>query len=165
VATLAIPQFAAAGQATQKATTKSGTTSDRASETLKSPTPSSQLPRLWHSDATKHDFRVDVTGDVLHAEWINIPAAVAKQGAYIRTECRRSGAKWVGTSKINMAFAIPGAPAGKDTKMCSLTVRFEVDSVSAEKISGHSEAINAFDVNTCRMEQTKWAEFTWVPKK
>jgi hypothetical protein len=64
-----------------------------------------------------------------------------------------------------MLFGIPGAPTGKDTKLCSLTVRFEVDSVSAEKITGHSESLRNFDVNTCRVLQTSWVEFTWVPKK
>jgi hypothetical protein len=164
-AALAISQFAGAEQATAKATTKTTTTADQKSASAKSPAAIGKLPKLWRSDATKHDFRVEVTGDLFRAEWVNIPAAVAKQGAYIRTECRRTGAKWVGSSKINMAFAIPGAPTGKDTKMCSLTVRFEVDSISAEKITGHSEAIKAFDVNACRAEQMKWAEFSWVPKK
>ena len=164
-AALAISQFAGAEQTAPKATTKPTTTADQKSPPAKSATAIGKLPKLWHSDATKHDFRVDVTGDLFRAEWVNIPAAVAKQGAYIRTECSKTGAKWVGSSKINMAFAVPGAPAGKDTKLCSLTVRFEVDSISAEKITGHSEAIKAFDVNACRAEQMKWAEFSWVPKK
>ena len=126
---------------------------------------SGQLPKIWRSDSTQHEFRVDVTNDLFHAEWVNIPPAAAKRGAYIRTECRRTGSKWVGSSSVNMLFAIPGAPTGKDTKLCSFTVRFEVDSLSAEKITGHSESIHAFDVNACRAEQTKWAEFTWIPKK
>lgn len=125
----------------------------------------SKLPKIWHSEATKHDFRVEVTNDLFRAEWVDMPPAAAKQGAYIRTECRRAGTKWVGSSRVNMLFAIPGAPSGKDTKVCALTVRFEVDSVSPEKITGHSEAIHAFDVNACRVEETKWGSFTWVPKK
>ncbi len=124
-----------------------------------------KLPKLWYSEATKHDFRVEVTNDLFRAEWVNIPSAAAKQGAYIHTECRRAGSKWEGTSRINMLFAIPGAPTGKDTKLCSLTVRFEVDSITAEKIMGHSEALRSFDVNACRVQESKWGEFTWIPKK
>jgi hypothetical protein len=123
----------------------------------------SKLPKLWHSDASKHEFRVQVTDDLFRAEWVNIPPAVAQQGAYIRTECRRVGAKWEGTSHINMPFAI--TPTGKDTKMCLLKVRFEVDSITPEKIAGHSESLHGFDVNACRVQETKWAEFSWVPKK
>jgi len=126
---------------------------------------SDQLPKIWHSETTQHDFRVEVTKDLFRAEWVNIPPAAAKQGASIHTECRRTGSKWVGRSSINMLFAIPGAPAGKDTKLCSLTIRFEVDSVSPEKITGRSEALHSFDVNSCRVDQTSWGEFTWVPKK
>ena len=123
------------------------------------------LPKTWHSPATKRDFRVEVTNDLFRAEWINLPAPAARQGAYIRTECRRAGAKWVGESNINMVFAIPGAPVGKDTKVCHLTVRFEVDSITPEKITGHSEALRDFDVNACQVRQTSWGAFTWVPKK
>jgi hypothetical protein len=125
----------------------------------------SQLPKIWHSETTQNDYRVEVTKDLFRAEWINIPSASAKQGVYIRTECRRAGSKWVGTSTVNRLFGIPGAPAGKDTKMCTLTIRFEVDSISPEKITGYSEALHSFDVNACRVNQTSWKEFTWVPKK
>jgi len=126
---------------------------------------SGQLPKIWHSQATQHDYRVELTKDLFRAEWVNIPPAAAKQGAYIHTECRRTGSKWVGSTSIKMLFAVPGAPPGKDTKLCSLTMRFEVDSVSPEKITGHSEALHIFDVNACRVQETRWGEFTWIPKK
>jgi len=126
---------------------------------------SGQLPKIWHSETTNHDFRVEVTNDSFHAEWVNLPPIAAKQGAYIRTECRRAGTKWEGSSSIKMISAIPGAPAGKDTKLCSLTLRFEVDSISPEKITGRAEALHAFDVNSCRVQETRWGDFTWVPKK
>ena len=125
----------------------------------------SKLPKVWHSDATKHDFRVEVTNELFRADWINVPPLAAKQGAHIHTECRKTGAKWVGTSDIKMLFAVPNAPPGSDTKLCSFNVRFEVDSITPLKISGHSDALHGFDVSTCRVQQTKWAEFSYVPKK
>ncbi len=156
MALLMISQFTAAAQ-------KPATPAKSATATSKPA--SSQLPKIWHSEITKHDFRVEVANDLFRAEWVNIPPAAAKQGAHIRTECRRAGSKWVGSSNISMLFAIPGAPTGKDTKLCSLTVRFEVDSISAEKITGHSESLRNFDVNACRVQQTSWGGFTWIPKK
>lgn len=156
VALLAIPQHAAAAEQPTPPPKPSSATGKGAS---------GQLPKLWHSVSSQHDFRVELTDNVFRAEWVNIPPAAAKQGVYIRTECRRSGAKWVGSSSLNMLFAVRGAPAGKDTKVCHLTVRFEVDSLSAEKISGHSEKLKDFDVNTCQVRQTSWGEFTWVPKR
>jgi len=124
-----------------------------------------KLPKLWHSEGSKHDFRVEVTNDLFKAEWVNLPPVPAKQGAYIRTECRRAGPKWVGTSKLKMVFAVSNAPPGQDTKLCELTVRFEVDSISTEKIAGYSETLKDFDVNTCKVRSSKWAEFAWTPKK
>ena len=156
VALLAICSFAAAAQKS---------TGD-AKPAPAAPKPAGgQIPKLWHSETTQHDFRVDVTKDLFRAEWVNVPPAAAKQGAHIRTECRHTGNKWVGSSNVSMLVGIPNAPAGKDVKLCSFNVRFEVDAVSPEKITGHSESLHSFDVNTCRVEQTKWAEFTWVPKK
>jgi hypothetical protein len=136
----------------------------KSAATTSQPT-SGRLPKLWHSTSTQKDYRVEVTNDLFRAEWVNIPPVAAKQGAYIRTECRRAGSKYVGVSRLNMLVDIPGAPAGKNTKLCSFTVRFEVDSISAEKIAGHGESVHDFDVNTCRVLQAGWAEFTWVPKK
>jgi hypothetical protein len=49
--------------------------------------------------------------------------------------------------------------------MCHLTIRFEVDSITPEKITFHSEAMRNFDPTKCQLLQTAWEEFTWVPKK
>ena len=161
IALLLIPQFTAAAQ---KPTTPAQP--GAAPPATSTPPPAiGKLAKIWHSEVTNHDFRVEATNDLFRAEWVNIPPAAAKQGAYIRTECRRAGSMWQGSSRIKMLFAIPGAPAGKDTKLCSLTVRFEVDSISAEKITGHSEALRSFDANTCKVQETKWGDFTWIPKK
>jgi len=158
-AVMALLVFSLFSAAAQKPTTQAPPTPTTSNPTI------GQLPKLWRSETTQHDFRVEVTKDMFRAEWVNLPPAAAKQGAYIHTECRRAGSKWVGRSSVNMLFNILGAPAGKETKMCNLTMRFEVDSVSPEKITGHSEALHSFDVNSCRVDQTSWGEFTWVPKK
>ncbi len=125
-----------------------------------------QLPKLWHSEASNKDFRLEVNGDVFRADWINLPAAAAKDGASMRIECRRTGTKWVGSSSVYQAFADSSAPAGKNTqKMCHLTTRFEVDSITPEKIVFHTEALRGFDFSKCQVLKTAWAAFAWVPKK
>jgi hypothetical protein len=126
---------------------------------------SGQLPKIWHSQASHKDFRMEVKGDVFRADWVNIPPAAAKDGASMRIECRRTGTKWVGTSSVFQGFAIPGAPAGKDIKMCRLTVRFEVDSITPDKITFHSEVLRDFDTAKCQMLKTAWEGFAWTPKK
>ncbi len=161
VATLQISAFAQ--EDASKGTTRAIAPAKPGSTPTK--TASRPFPKLWQSTSSHHDFRVDVTNDVFHAVWVNIPPAAAKQGSYIRTECNRTGSKWVGFSNINMLFGIPGAPPGKDTKVCNFRVRFEVDSISPEKITGHSEALQDFDVNACQVRKANMAAFTWMPKK
>jgi len=127
---------------------------------------SGQLPKIWRREGSLKEFRVEFKGDVFHAEWINIPAAAAKDGTFMRIECRKTGTKWVGSSSVYQGIANPKAPAGEDTKkMCHLTSRFEVDSVTPEKITFHTEALRDFDYAKCQVLKTAWEEFTWVPKK
>jgi len=140
-------------------------TPDGKSATGTSNAATGKLPKVWHSESSKKDFRVEVTNDLFRADWVNIPPAAAKQGAYIHTECRRTGTKWVGSSSVYQGIAIPGAPAGKDIKMCHLTVRFEVDSITPQKITFHSEAMRNIDAAKCQLLQTAWVGFAWIPKK
>lgn len=156
MALLVISQFTAA---VQKPTTpaQAATATDKPS--------SSPLPTIWHSEASHKDFRVGIKGDMFQADWINIPAAAAKSGASMRIECRRTGTKWVGSASVYQGIAVPGAAAGKDVKMCRLTVRFEVDSITPQKITFHSEAMRNIDAAKCQLLQTAWEEFSWLPKK
>jgi hypothetical protein len=138
---------------------------DAKSTSASSKSASAELPKIWHIDAKHKDFRVQVTNDLFRADWVNIPSDAAKQGAYIHTQCRRVGDKWVGTSSVYQAAAVSKDPAVKTTKMCHLTIRFEVDSITPEKITFHSEAMRNFDPAKCQLLQTAWEEFAWVPKK
>jgi hypothetical protein len=157
VALLAISPFTAAAQKP---------TAEAKSATAASKPASARLPKLWHSEASHKDFRVEVKGDVFLADWVNIPAAAAKDGASMRIECRRTGTKWVGSSSVYQGFADPAAPAGKDIKkMCHLTTRFEVDSITPEKIAFHTEALRDFDYSKCQVLKTAWEGFAWIPKK
>ena len=119
------------------------------------------LPQVWKSASTGKEYRVKVEGDRFSAEWSNIPPLAAKQGAYIRSECRRTGSRWIGTSRILLGCALPD---GK-TKMCPMLLRFEVDFVSPDRITGGGEILRDFDCGTCAVRQTGWGPFTWTPKK
>jgi hypothetical protein len=123
------------------------------------------LSKIWKSPKTNHEYRVQVENDVFYAEWVNIPPDAAKQGAYIRTECRRAGTKWIGISRILLPCAKPGEAKGKTTNACRMALRFEVDSISPERISGHGETLKDFDCGKCEVRQTGWADFVWVPKR
>ena len=119
------------------------------------------LPQVWRSTTTGKEYRVRIDGDRFTAEWSNIPPEAAKQGAYIRSECRRSGTRWIGTSRILLSCPLPD---GK-TKMCPMLLRFEVDFISSDRISGGGEILREFDCSSCEVRKTGWGPFSWTPKK
>jgi len=119
------------------------------------------LPQVWKSASTGKEYRVKVEGDRFTAEWSNLPPQAAKQGAYIRSECHRSGSRWIGTSRILLACPLPD---GK-TKMCPMILRFEVDFVSSDRITGGGEILRDFDCGSCEVRQTGWGPFSWEPKR
>lgn len=119
------------------------------------------FPQLWKSASSGKEYRVKVESDRFTAEWSNIPPQAAKQGAYIRSECRRTGSRWIGTSRILLGCALPD---GK-TKMCPMLLRFEVDFISPDRITGGGEILRDFDCGTCEVRKTGWGPFTWTPKK
>jgi hypothetical protein len=119
--------------------------------------------KIWKSETTGKEYRVRIEKDRFYAEWVAPPDA-AKQGAYIRSECRRTGTKWIGTSQVFVLCPKPGDVNGKSTNGCSLTFRFEVDSITPERITGSGETIREIDCAKCEVRQTGWGNFVWVPK-
>jgi len=121
------------------------------------------LPKVWVSQTTHREYRLRIEQDLLYAEWINLPPDAAKLGAYVHTECRRLGDKWIGTTRVLLACAKPGE--GKASRACPMTLRFEVDSVSPERITGRGESLRDFDCEKCEVRETGWGNFVWVPKR
>ena len=119
------------------------------------------LPQVWKSASTGKEYRVKVEGDRFTAEWSNLPPQAAKQGAYIRSECRRSGSRWIGTSRILLACPLPD---GK-MKMCPMILRFELDFISSDRITGGGEILRDFDCGSCEVRKTGWGPFSWEPKR
>jgi len=119
------------------------------------------LPQIWKSVSTGKEYRVKVEGDSFTAEWSNIPPQAAKQGAYIRSECHRSGARWIGTSRVLLPCPMPD---GK-LKMCPMILRFEVNFISPDRITGGGEILRDFDCGSCTIRKTGWGPFTWTPKR
>ena len=126
----------------------------------KSAAKSTALPEIWKSTTTGKEYRVKIDGDHFTAEWSNIPPQAAKQGAYIRSDCRRSGTKWIGTSRILLACPLPD---GK-TKMCPMVLRFEIDFISSDRITGGGEILRDFDCGSCEVRKAGWGPFAWAPK-
>ena len=121
-------------------------------------------PTLWKSETTGKEYRVQVDKDSFSAEWVNIPPESAKRGAYIRSECHRIGSKWVGTTRVNVLC--PAGEGAKEhiTNTCRLQFRIEINSIQADKIMGRGETLKRFDCQSCRVDETGWVDFVWVPK-
>jgi hypothetical protein len=125
------------------------------------PPPSS---RIWKSQTTGKEYRVWIENDRLYAEWVNIPAAAASQGASIRIECRRMDGKWVGTAQNSLPCDT--IENGKRiTNSCRVTSKIEFDPLEASRISGRTEWARRFDCANCRVLEFAWHNFEWVPKE
>ena len=121
--------------------------------------------QIWKSTTSGREYRVRVDKDRFLADWANIPPEAAKHGAYIHTECRRAGAKWIGTSRVFLPCAKAGKAEGKTTNVCHITLRFEVDSITPQKITGGGDILRDFDCEKCEVRRTDWGSFVWVPKR
>jgi hypothetical protein len=123
------------------------------------------LPALWRSDTTGKEYRVEVDKDRFYAEWVNIPPESVKRGAFIRSECHRVGAKWIGTSSVRLPCTVGEGAKEHIANTCRLQLRIEIDSIAPDRIVGHGETLRRFDCQSCRVDESGWGEFVWVPKK
>jgi len=127
-----------------------------------------KIPRLWKSQTTTNEYRVRIEGDVLRAEWVNLPADLARNGAFVRTECRRVGSRWIGTTRSRLLLPcteVPGPGDHHPSAWCSLVTRTEIDTVSPDRITGRAQAPTRLDCQACRLLDAAWKDFTWTPKK
>jgi len=142
-----------------------------AAQQAKPPRPGGSAPpvsgpsSIWRSETTGKEYRVWIDEKRLYAEWVNIPAVAARNQGYIRTECRRVGAKWIGTSRIFLPCTVGEGAKERIANRCHLTMRMEIDSVTPKRIAGRVEDPKKFDCQTCKVPETVWKSFVWIPKK
>ncbi|MFB3922289.1 MAG: hypothetical protein ACE145_11245 [Terriglobia bacterium] len=121
--------------------------------------------RAWHSQTTGKEYNVWIANRRLYAVWTNVPADLAKGGAYIRTECRRVGTRWVGSSQTYLPF-----PCGKDKdgkqigRWCHLLTKIEFKRVESDRIAGSAEGYLKFDCEKCAIAESVMKDFEWTPK-
>ena len=127
--------------------------------------PADSQGKIWVSESTHREYRVRIDKDTFSSEWVNIPPATAKLGAYIRSECHRNGTRWIGVTHVLLPCAKSGEASGKITHTCPMTLRFEVDEITPDHISGRGESLKNFNCETCEVRETGWARYVLVPKK
>jgi hypothetical protein len=124
-----------------------------------------QLKDIWVSQTTGKEYRATVYGNVFHAEWVNIPPDLAAHGSFIKTDCKRQGSKWVGTSSSFVPCSLGKGPGSKLDNWCHLETTIEIDSITADRISGRGETLKKFDCQKCKILESGTKDFFWVPKK
>jgi hypothetical protein len=120
--------------------------------------------RIWKSKTTGNEYRVWTEDNRFHAEWSNIPPGSAAKGAYIRTVCQRAGEKWVGESHSYLPCV--GGEGKKEhiINFCHVTTGFEIDTMTASRITGRTEGLKRFDCAKCQVLEKEWKNFEWTPK-
>ncbi|HEV2495370.1 MAG TPA: hypothetical protein VG204_20115 [Terriglobia bacterium] len=121
--------------------------------------------QVWKSETTGNEYNVRVADDLLHAEWVNLPADMLRQGVYLRTECHRMGSKWVGVSDSRLPCSVGVAGDQRVIRWCELRTRIEIDSIADDRITGQAETVKRVDCQECKVLESGWASFVWTPKR
>jgi len=132
--------------------------------TQQQPSTKPALPSAWKSQTTGNEYRIRIEGDTFQAEWTNAPPELEKHKAYVRTECRRVGSKWIGTTR-SLLPCTTGANANKVLNWCPLVTRTEIDSIAPDRITGRAQAIHNSDCQSCKVLEAVWKDFVWTPKR
>ena len=122
---------------------------------------------IWVSETTGKEYRVRVENDVVRAEWVNVTSELASHGAFIRSECKRQGSKWVGEASSYVPCTLETGPKPKIDNWCHLQTKFEIDSITPDSITGRTEAVGSttLDCMKCKLLRSEMKDFLWTPKE
>ena len=130
--------------------------------------------RIWTSLKSGRDFRVRIDGNYIYTEWVNLPPVLQSTAAFMRTELKKDGEKWIGKVRLNLPYAFKssymdfwrtGQQMGtENVNWCRDESEFEIDSMSDSRIEGQSLSPSSFDVKKCKPGKKEWQTFTWIPK-
>lgn len=129
--------------------------------------------RVWTSMASGRDFKVRIDGDYIYTEWI-LPAPLQSTAAFMRSELKKSGDKWIGKVRAYLPYEYKssyadywktGQPMGTaNVKWCHSEADFEIDKLSDSRIEGQGSDWSSFDVKKCQPLKPVRKPFTWIPK-
>jgi S1-C subfamily serine protease len=132
--------------------------------TLKAGVTDTGLGRIWTSLTTGKDYKVKIDGEYLYTDWVNIPAGLQHTGAFTRAQLKKSGSIWTGTAASRMPCQQKDWRGVQQTHWCSIETSIEITALSESRIEGRSQAITKFNCGKCRVIETNWKPFTWIPK-
>jgi hypothetical protein len=144
------------------------------SKTVTSSTAGPSNGRIWTSVTSGRDYKLRVDGDYIYTEWINLPPQLQTTTAFMRSELKKIGNKWVGKSRSNLPYEYKSAyfdfwkngqtVGTENVNWCQLEFEFEIDTITDSRIEGRGLGFTSFDAKKCKPGKMEWKKFTWIPK-
>lgn len=130
--------------------------------------------RIWTSMTSGRDYRLRIDGDYLYTEWINLPPQLQTTAAFMRSELKKDGDKWVGKVRSNLPYEFKSSYADfwttgqrmgtENVNWCAVEVEFEIDKITDTRIEGRAMRAKSFDAKKCKPGKLEWQPFSWIPK-
>jgi hypothetical protein len=121
------------------------------------------LPQFWKSVTTGKFYHVAVSPSSFQAEWVSVPEPFVKKGASIRSQARREGTRYVGSSESYLPCAVGTRAKEHIANWCHVQTGLEIDFIGPDRILGRGEALKKFDCAKCQALEKEWKDFVWVP--
>jgi hypothetical protein len=140
------------------------------------PTPSPGLNKetVWTSLLSGRDYKLRIDGDYLYTEWVNLPTQLQTTTAFMRSELKKDGDKWVGKARSYLPYGFKSSYADfwttgqrmgtENVSWCTMEVQFEIDKITETRVEGRSLSSKSFDAKKCKSGKLEWQSFTWIPK-
>lgn|SRR5487761_547533 len=113
----------------------------------------------WVSETSGYHYKVRFNSQAIFADWVDLPTRLQHTPAFMRSELKKTGSKWVGYANGYLPFSYHGK-----TRWCQVQSGIEIDRVSPSRIEGRSRAVIRFDAGKCEPEKFEWKPFIWIPK-
>jgi Trypsin-like peptidase domain len=104
------------------------------------PTPAvAREDRIWTSMTSGSDWKVRIEGDFIYAQNVSLPSALQSTTAFVRSEFKKTGNKWVGK---NISYLPYSTLTGQ--KWCRIETDIELDKVSDSRIEGKGSKVDVY---------------------
>lgn len=134
-----------------------------ASRTVAASSTGSTKEKVWTSLTSGRDYKVRIEGEYIYTEWINLPPQLQTTAAFVRSELKKDGDKWVGKVRSLLPYDYK-TWAVENVKWCTVEMQLEIDKLAETRIEGRSMRAKSFDAKKCKPGELEWQSFTWIPK-
>jgi hypothetical protein len=130
--------------------------------------------KVWTPLNSGRDFKLRIDGDYIYTEWIILPPQLLTTAAFMRSELKKDGDKWVGKVRMRLPYSYKSAyfdfwktgqqVGTENVNWCSFESEFEIDKLTDSRIEGRAFDSTSIDVKKCKAGKREWHSFVWIPK-